>query len=197
MRQPEREYQFGVIRAMAPSSERRSTRSTRTTRMRFSYGPDSGSVGSVPRRTWRNVRLMNQIKFGRVLDRDIARFRPAQNLIDILRNSQPPPGTGPGSLVRRTSDLPLPRIHEGRASSVPARPPPSEEMSVLTFRNFYGVCTDICATKSYVYTLREAQISIGYKPPAPEVFVPAFATWPAALRRPAPPATLAQRPTLN
>ena len=36
-----------------------------------------------------------------------------------------------------------------------------------------------------------------YKPPAPEVFVPAFTAWPAALRRPAPPATLAQRPTLN
>jgi putative transposase len=63
------------------------------------------------------------------------------------------------------------------------------------------------------YTLSEAQIvieswrrhyntirphaSIGYKPPAPEVFVPAFAAWPAALRRAAPPATLAQRPTLN
>jgi len=54
------------------------------------------------------------------------------------------------------------------------------------------------------YTLREAQIvieswraSIGYKPPAPEMFVPAVAAWPAALRRPAPPATLAQRLTLN
>src|SRR5262245_8159959 len=63
------------------------------------------------------------------------------------------------------------------------------------------------------YTVREAQIvieswrrhyntirphaSIGYKPPAPEVFVPAFAAWPAALRPPASPATLAQRPTLN
>src|SRR6266404_7613284 len=63
------------------------------------------------------------------------------------------------------------------------------------------------------YTLREAQIvieswrrhyntirphaSIGYKPPAPQVFVPAFAAWPAALRKPAPPATLAQRPALN
>src|SRR5262249_4853296 len=62
------------------------------------------------------------------------------------------------------------------------------------------------------YTLREAQIiieswrrhyntirphaSIGYKPPAPEVFVPVFAAWPAALRRPASPATLAQRPDL-
>ena len=51
------------------------------------------------------------------------------------------------------------------------------------------------------YTLLEAQIvieswrrhfntirphaSLGYKPPAPEVFVPAFAAWPAALRQPA------------
>ena len=57
---------------------------------------------------------------------------------------------------------------------------------------------------SLFYTLQEAQIvieswrrhyntirphaSLGYKPPAPEVFVPAFAAWPAALRRPASPA---------
>jgi putative transposase len=63
------------------------------------------------------------------------------------------------------------------------------------------------------YTLGEAQIvieswrrhynavrphaSLGYRPPAPEVFVPAVAAWPAALRRPAPPATLAQQPPLN
>ena len=61
------------------------------------------------------------------------------------------------------------------------------------------------------YTLREAQIvieswrrhyntisaSIGYEPLAPEVFAPAFAAWPATLRRLAPPATLAHRPTLN
>src|SRR5262249_7124519 len=39
--------------------------------------------------------------------------------------------------------------------------------------------------------------SLGYKPPAPQVFLPAFAAWPAALRQPAPPATLVQRPTLN
>ena len=58
------------------------------------------------------------------------------------------------------------------------------------------------------YTLKEAQIiveswrrhfntirpheSLGYKPPAPEVFVPAFAVWPAAQPRPVPPATLDQ-----
>ena len=61
------------------------------------------------------------------------------------------------------------------------------------------------------YTLKEAQIiieswrrhynavrphaSLGYKPPAPEVFVPAFAVWPAAQPRPAPPATLPMEPT--
>jgi putative transposase len=65
------------------------------------------------------------------------------------------------------------------------------------------------------YSLREAQIiieswrrhdntkrphaSLGYRPPAPEVFVPAFAAWPAALPRPAPPTRLpvGQRPTMN
>ena len=65
------------------------------------------------------------------------------------------------------------------------------------------------------YTLREAQVvieswrrhyntvrphaSIGYRAPAPEVFVPALAAWPAAQPRPAPPAILplVPRPTLN
>ncbi len=65
------------------------------------------------------------------------------------------------------------------------------------------------------YSLREAQVvieswrrhdstvrphaSLGYRPPAPEVFIPAHAAWPAAPPRPAPPATLslASRPTLN
>src|SRR3712207_3828638 len=65
------------------------------------------------------------------------------------------------------------------------------------------------------YTLQEAKVvieswrrhyntvrphaSLGYKPPAPEVFVSAFAAWPAPLAQPAPPDRLpvAQRPTLN
>jgi transposase InsO family protein len=40
---------------------------------------------------------------------------------------------------------------------------------------------------------------LGYRPPAPEVFMPAFAAWPVALTQPASPAMLpvAQRPTLN
>ena len=53
------------------------------------------------------------------------------------------------------------------------------------------------------YSLREVEIileswrrhsntvrphaSLGYRPPAPEVFIPAFAAWPAAPARPAPP----------
>jgi putative transposase len=64
-----------------------------------------------------------------------------------------------------------------------------------------------------IYTLREAQIvfenwrhhyntvrphaSLGYKPPAPEVFVPAFSVWPTAPHRAASPATLALPPALN
>jgi len=65
------------------------------------------------------------------------------------------------------------------------------------------------------YSLREAQViieswrrhfntirphgSIGYRPPAPEVFVPAFAARPAAQPRPTAPAmlTVAPRPTMN
>ena len=71
--------------------------------------------------------------------------------------------------------------------------------------SFNGRLRDELLNGEIFYTLREAQIiieswrrhyntirphaSIGYKPPAPEVFLPAFAAWPAALRRPAPPAT--------
>jgi putative transposase len=61
------------------------------------------------------------------------------------------------------------------------------------------------------YTLQEAQIVIeswrrhyntirphaSLGSPAPEVFLPAFAAWPAALCQPASPATLAKRPSLN
>jgi hypothetical protein len=47
------------------------------------------------------------------------------------------------------------------------------------------------------YNAVRPHASLGYKPPAPEVFVPALSAWPAALRRPAPPATLAFPPALN
>jgi transposase InsO family protein len=63
------------------------------------------------------------------------------------------------------------------------------------------------------YSLKEARIiieswrrhynterphgSLGYKPPAPEVFVPAFAARAAAQSQPAPPPALAQRPTMH
>ena len=63
------------------------------------------------------------------------------------------------------------------------------------------------------YTLREAQVvieswrrhfntvrphgSLGYKPPAPEVFVPAMTARAAPQPQPAPPPTLASRPTMH
>ena len=65
------------------------------------------------------------------------------------------------------------------------------------------------------YSLRKAQVlieswrrhyntirphaSLGFRPPAPEVFLPALAAWPAALRRPVPTTTqtVAPRPMLN
>jgi hypothetical protein len=47
------------------------------------------------------------------------------------------------------------------------------------------------------YNTIRPHASLGFKPPAPEVFVPAFAAWPAALRRAAPPVTLVKRPSLN
>jgi putative transposase len=65
------------------------------------------------------------------------------------------------------------------------------------------------------YSLREVEIlieswrrhynstcphaSLGYRPPAPEVLVPAFAAWPTAQAGSASPATLplAMRPALN
>ena len=81
--------------------------------------------------------------------------------------------------------------------------------------SFNARLRDELLDREIFYSLREAQIiieswrrhyntvrphaSLGYRPPAPEVFVPAFAEWPAAPPRPAPPAMLsvAPRPTMN
>jgi putative transposase len=49
------------------------------------------------------------------------------------------------------------------------------------------------------YNTVRPHASLGYRPPAPEVFMPAFAAWPAAPTRPAPPARspVAPRPTMD
>jgi transposase InsO family protein len=49
------------------------------------------------------------------------------------------------------------------------------------------------------YNTKRPHASLGYRPPAPEVFVPAFAAWPATPSRPAPPARLpvAPKPTMH
>jgi transposase InsO family protein len=47
------------------------------------------------------------------------------------------------------------------------------------------------------YNAKRPHASLGYKPPAPEVFIPAFAARVAAQSRPAAPPALADSPTLN
>ena len=47
------------------------------------------------------------------------------------------------------------------------------------------------------YNTERPHGSLGYKPPAPEVFIPAFAARAAAQPQPAPPPALAQRPTMH
>src|SRR5215510_4134302 len=107
------------------------------------------------------------------------------------------------------------QCRNGSRLSVPRSPTSSEAAPgrTATSRASTLACATSCLDGEIFSTLREAQIvieswrrhyntirphaSLGYKPPAPEVFVPAFAAWPAALRQPAPPATLAQRPALN
>src|SRR5262249_28209983 len=78
--------------------------------------------------------------------------------------------------------------HRGRTHAVQTRGARDKMLPVLRSCGRYVVA---------LYNTIRPHASLGFKPPAPEVFVPAFAAWPAALRRPAPPATLAKRPTLN
>ena len=47
------------------------------------------------------------------------------------------------------------------------------------------------------YNTERPHGSLGYKPPAPEVFIPAFAARAAAQPQPAPPPALAPRPTMH
>jgi putative transposase len=47
------------------------------------------------------------------------------------------------------------------------------------------------------YNAKRPHASLGYKPPTPEVFLPAFAARAAAQSRPAAPPALADSPTLN
>ena len=66
---------------------------------------------------------------------------------------------------------------------------------------FYSLCEAEIVIESWRrhYNTVRPHASIGYRAPAPEVFVPALAAWPAAQPRPAPPAmlSLVPRPALN
>src|SRR5262245_52838446 len=96
----------------------------------------------------------------------------------------------------------LPYHEESKINRPPAIPnlvhllPKAELLNGEIFYSLNEARIVIESWRRHYNTLRPHR-SLGYKPPAPEVFVPAFAAWPAALRRPASPATLAQPPTLN
>src|ERR671912_1219139 len=81
--------------------------------------------------------------------------------------------------------------------------------------SFNARLRDELLDREVFYSLREAEVvieswrrhyntvrphaSLGFRPPAPEVVLPTFAAWPAALRRPASPTlqAVAPKPTLN
>ena len=93
---------------------------------------------------------------------------------------------------------------------IPTRCSPSQ-----TVESFNARMRDELLNGEIFYSLKEAQIviegwrqhyntvrphaSLGYRPPAPEVFVPGLAAWPTARFEGAPTPTLglAQRPTMN
>jgi putative transposase len=91
--------------------------------------------------------------------------------------------------------IPQPMPENGSIESFNARLR-DELLDGEIFHTLRGAQIVIESWRRHYNTIRP-HASLGYKPPAPEVFVPAFAAWPAALRQPAPPATLVQRPALN
>ena len=66
------------------------------------------------------------------------------------------------------------------------------------FRMLHEAAVVIESWRRHHNTVRP-HASLGFRPPAPEVVLPSFAAWPAALRRPAAPTTqvVAPRPLLN
>jgi len=92
---------------------------------------------------------------------------------------------------------------------------PGFDLPVWIVESFNARLRDELLDGEIFYTLKEAQIvieswrrhynavrphaSLGYKPPAPEVFAPALAAWPSTRTQTAPTATLplAPGPSLN
>ena len=148
----------------------------------------------------------------------VARRLKSIDVIDVLcpicSSCAACPSTSAPTMARSSSPRPC-RI--GSPPSEP-RPPTSRRAAhgrTAIVESFNARLRDELLNGEIFYTLREAQIvieswrrhyntvrphaSLGYRAPAPEVFVPAFAAWPAAQPRPAPPAMLplVPRPTLN
>ena len=83
------------------------------------------------------------------------------------------------------------RLHRELQRSAPGRAARSGRFSIRSRR------PGSWSKARGAYNAKRPHASLGYKPPAPEVFIPAFAARAAAQSRPAAPPALAHSPTLN
>jgi len=129
---------------------------------------------------------------------DTVRQKPAITLLNYDGAASPPPRESRKTLPSGDPKMVSLQINPGLYSSLGERRGSAAPGGYI--ESFNARLRDELLNGEIFYTLREAQIvieswrrhynairphaSIGYKPPAPEVFVPAFAAWPAALRRP-------------
>jgi hypothetical protein len=84
--------------------------------------------------------------------------------------------------VRRSSNAPGSPWENGYVESFNAR----LRDKLLNGEIFYGLCKAQVVIESWRrhYNSVRPHASLGFRPPAPEVLLPAFTAWPAALRQP-------------
>src|SRR4051812_38359538 len=195
-----RDHAFGCGPS-APTTSGRTT-SSRSAPMMDANSACSTSSTNLPTSAW-PIRVARRLKSIDVID--------ALSDLFILRGvpQHIRSDNGPEFLARAVQDW---IAAVGASTAYIARGSPWENGFIESFN---ARLRDELLDGEIFYTLREAQIvieswrrhynavrphaSLGYQAPAPEVFVPALAAWPAAQPRPAPPAMLplAPRPALN
>jgi len=138
----------------------------------------------------------------------VARRLKAVDVIDLLSDLFILRGV-PGHIRSDNGPEFIARIVRGSIAAVGAKTAyiaPGSPWENGYIESFNARLRDELLNGEIVYRFKEAQIvieswrrhynavrphaSLGYRAPAPEVFVPAFVAWPAAQPRPAPPATL-------
>ena len=167
----------------------------------------------------RKYRMFNVVdEFSReCLTIRVARRLKAADVIDVLSNLFILRGV-PGHIRSDNGPEFIARLVQAWITGVGAKTAyiaPGSPLENGYVESFNARLRDELLNGEIFYTLKEAQIvieswrrhyngvrphaSLGYRPPAPEVFMPASSAWPAALTRPVPPAKLPveQRPTLH